>query len=379
MMDTLQDQWQEGEGDEVDEEFYDAHADGAEWAREYKELLGQFADAGNNSDYPFEPENAFMYNDDPLSEGKQLLALGILSDAVLAFEAACQKDLNNQEAWKLLGTTQAENEKDNLAIRALNKAKQIDPRDKDVYMALSVSYANESQYAFALEALRGWLLAQPEYDMLVDVMASMGAEEGPQLEQDEDADYASFMNMMDTPPKEMKDLTTLFGAAIEMNPADSALHVALGIAHHLSHDFESAVTCFRRALELSPEDAKVWNKLGATLANSSKSEEAISMYENALNINPGYVRARYNLGIAHNNLGNHQLAAENFARAIVMQQGGVGDGSAAAGGPPRSTREMWDALKTALNLLNRTDLVQCAWKQDIAPVLQEFGLSDMAF
>ena len=45
----------------------------------------------------------------------------MLSEAVLALEAECQRSPGNAEAWRLLGTVQAENDNDPQAIAALNR------------------------------------------------------------------------------------------------------------------------------------------------------------------------------------------------------------------------------------------------------------------
>lgn len=43
------------------------------------------------------------------------------SEAVLALEAECQRNPSNAEAWRLLGTVQAENDDDQQAIAAMNR------------------------------------------------------------------------------------------------------------------------------------------------------------------------------------------------------------------------------------------------------------------
>lgn len=43
-----------------------------------------------------------------------LFRRGVLSEAALAFEAEVQRNPDNVEAWRLLGTVHAENEEDQL-------------------------------------------------------------------------------------------------------------------------------------------------------------------------------------------------------------------------------------------------------------------------
>ena len=107
---------------------------GDEWAREYDEITHRNQGAANNTNYPFEADNMFLLHDNPMQEGLELRG-GVASEAVLAFEAACQQNMESLEAWSLLGTTQAENEKDRLAIIALNNARNLDPSNLTVLAA----------------------------------------------------------------------------------------------------------------------------------------------------------------------------------------------------------------------------------------------------
>jgi peroxin-5 len=390
---TMEQAWNEHEGheeaalraawgsDDGEDHLYNEFANhdfnedpGEEWFKEYENMQSNFRNAQDSTDYPFEPNNPYLFHEDPYMEGFALQQAGNLAEAVLAFEAACQKDLSHQEAWKTLGVTQAENEKDTMAIRALNKARELNPKDVEVHAALAVSHTNESNHAQALRALKEWLLAQPAYETLGSVV--LHDDPAAAVAQEDD-----FVNQfLFVSPSEHRDCETLFQAAIQLNPTDAELHSSLGVLKNLSHEYGEAAVHFHNALEHRPNDAKLWNKLGATLANGNRSQEALEAYDKALDINPGYVRAHYNLGIAHSNLGQHNLAAKQLLRAIILQQGGVQ--TAAAGGAGvgsgSSTREMWDVLRMTLNLMDRSDLVDLTWKQDVMPFLSEFGLEDFA-
>ena len=49
---------------------------------------------------------------DSFAKGKALFQSGLLSEAVLALEAEVQRQPQNVEAWRLLGTVHAENDDD---------------------------------------------------------------------------------------------------------------------------------------------------------------------------------------------------------------------------------------------------------------------------
>ena len=52
-------------------------------------------------------------------KGRQLFQNGLLSEALLAFEAEVQRNPQNVQAWRLLGTVHAENDDDRQVIPRL--------------------------------------------------------------------------------------------------------------------------------------------------------------------------------------------------------------------------------------------------------------------
>ncbi|KAG5466723.1 hypothetical protein LSCM1_00897 [Leishmania martiniquensis] len=330
-----------------------------DWAQEYAEMQERLQRVTNSTDYPFEPNNPYMFHDSPFLEGMEMLQLGNLAEAALAFEAVCHKDNTNEKAWQVLGTTQAENEKDGLAIIALNNARKLNPRNLEVHAALSVSHTNERNADAAMDSLKAWLSNHPEYEHLASVAIPPNAE----------LDVGDTFFFAD--PSRMREVRTLYDAAIEMSPGDSQLYTNLGVLHNVAHEFDEAAECFRKAVALHPDDPKMWNKLGATLANGGRPDQALEAYNRALDINPGYVRAMYNMAVAYSNMSQYNMAARQIVKAIASQQGGTkpsGEGSVMA------TRGMWDLLRMTLNLMDRDDLVQLTYAENLEPFVKEFGL-----
>jgi peroxin-5 len=80
-----------------------------------------------------------------------------LFQSVLELEAAVQRDLNNASAWYELGVKQQENEREQKAIQALRRSVDLDPSHLPTWVALAVSYANDSDRTGAYSAINEWV------------------------------------------------------------------------------------------------------------------------------------------------------------------------------------------------------------------------------
>lgn len=185
-------------------------------------------------EYVFEVNNPFLTHPDPMAEGLRLLQQGgSLSETALAFEAVVQKDPQNSEAWMHLGNVQAQNEKEEPAIRALEKAIETDPGNLQALMSLAVSYTNESYDHAAYQTLERWI-----------------TQKYPHLVQQPLPEAAS--------PFELHDrVTDLFLTAARQAPdgqgMDPDVQVGLGVLFYGSGDLDKAIDCFVAALKGRPD------------------------------------------------------------------------------------------------------------------------------
>lgn len=267
-------------------------------------------------DYMFEEDNLFKDCANPFEEGLRIMEDGgNLSLASLAFEAAVQRDSDHVNAWVMLGSAQAQNEKETPAIRALEQALKLDPANLTALMGLAVSYTNEGYDSTAYRTLERWLSFK-----YPDVVNS-----GQNFTAEPDLGYIDRVALHEK-------VTDLFIRAAQLSPdgehMDPDVQVGLGVLFYGAEEYDKAVDCFSAALastESGTSNQKdqlhlLWNRLGATLANSGRSEEAISAYEKALMLRSNFVRARYNLGVSCINIGCYDEAASHLLGALTMHR-----------------------------------------------------------
>jgi peroxin-5 len=307
-------------------------------------------------DYLFEQDNIFKNVTNPFEEGVKIMEEGgNLSLAALAFEAAVQKDPNHIAAWVRLGESQAQNEKEAPAIRAMEHALKQDPSNLEALMGLAVSYTNESYESTAYRTLERWLATK--YPSLIKEPLSSDAE----------------MGFTDRHLLHEK-VTNLFIQAAQLSPMgeqmDPDVQVGLGVLFYGVEEYDKAVDCFGAALAstesgVSNSSSQVhllWNRLGATLANSGRSEEAIDAYERALALRPNFVRARYNLGVSCINIGcfteamHKVVEREGKEKAREVVGGGVSDSQLENMIHQNQSTNLYDTLRRVFGQMNRRDL-----------------------
>ncbi|KAI0268778.1 hypothetical protein BC834DRAFT_867179 [Gloeopeniophorella convolvens] len=270
------------------------------------------------------------------------------SESVLQMEAVVQRDPNNARAWFELGVKQQENEREQQAIQALQRALELDPTHLPSWLALAISYTNEGDRQGTYQAVQSWVEHNTKYRGVVEAFEE---EEGaPIVGSDE------FQRLIGC-------LIAMARGVARPDEVDADVQIALAVLLNTNEDYARAQDCFQAALSVRPEDWLLYNRVGATLANGGRADEAISYYYKALEINPAYIRARFNLGISCINLRRYEEAAQHILDALVLQDS---DGPRGSGNNRGVTSyALWDSLKTTCLHMQRIDLATMCDTQDL--------------
>ncbi|KAG8887577.1 hypothetical protein FRB98_009419 [Tulasnella sp. 332] len=268
--------------------------------------------------------------------------------SVLEKEAAAQRDPANASAWLDLGVKQQENEREDNAIEALDRAVELDPTLLPAWLALAISHTNEGNRYEATRAIRQWISHNDQY---AGVSAKYNVKD--------EAFERAAVNVKAMRSELIDCLLDMANTPVGEG-LDADVQVALAVLLNTSEDFDRAQDCFRAALEVRPDDWQLYNRVGATLANNGRADEALPFYYRALELNPGYIRARR----------RYEEAASHVLDALILQESdGTASDSSARG---VTSSALWDALRTDCVHLQRMDLVALCEKRDLSAFRKEF-------
>ncbi|GAA5914417.1 hypothetical protein JCM8208_002846, partial [Rhodotorula glutinis] len=200
----------------------------------------------DQSAFPFSDDNQYVDRPgDMYAEGMRLLSEGApLSEAALAFEAACRQDETRAEAWKAAGETWAADEREAKGMRALEKAVACGgPAGVSAWLSLAVAYVNEGQELRALATLEKWLsLAYPSISLPVLDTATMRS---PWDASNRVVDL--FLAAAQAGPQARAP-----GQSDELGVVDPDVQVGLGVLFYSNSEYDKAKDCFEAALSVRP-------------------------------------------------------------------------------------------------------------------------------
>lgn len=198
----------------------------------------------------------FQDHPDPYEEGIRLLHSGApFVHVEQAFEEACRRDEHRVEAWTALGEALASDEKEHLAIRALEKAVSITQsssgqKAQSAWISLAVSYINEGQDSRALQVLQAWL-QQTYPSMHPAPLASMSSPQQYEADpwQNHQRMIDGFLEAARAGPAARASDT--LGPAVSEG-IDADVQLGLGVLLYSNSDYEKARDCFQAALTVRP-------------------------------------------------------------------------------------------------------------------------------
>ncbi|KAG1715745.1 hypothetical protein ID866_1413 [Astraeus odoratus] len=311
-------------------------------------------------EYEFEKENPYLKGVGGIQASRHhsmhTESVGRMHESILELEAAIQQDPYKAQLWYELGVRQQSSEREVKAVQALRRCLALDASYLPAWLALAVSYTNESNRTGTYDAVREWALRHPE-PKYQEIIRTKGEEV---LENGSSKNFYRLVNV----------LIEMARASSETQQVDADVQIALAVLLNTLEDYPRALDCFLTALAVRPDDWLLYNRVGATMANNARAGDALQYYYRALELNPGYIRARYNLGISCINLHRYEEALTHILDALVLQdsEGSDATGEMGSGGLNKrgvTSSTLWDSLKTACLHLQRVDLASFCDHRDL--------------
>ena len=116
-----------------------------------------------------------------------------------------------------------------------------------------------------------------------------------------------------------RDLSTLYRATVERNPACWMAAFNLGNLYLGEHHPDEAATWFEQALRARPDYPEAYNNLGDAQRALGRSADACASYGAALRLKPAYAEAHFNLGIMEQEAGRIAEAEADYSAALRLR------------------------------------------------------------
>jgi tetratricopeptide (TPR) repeat protein len=188
----------------------------------------------------------------------------------------------------------------------LRRAREVDPENPDVVLALGQLLRGRGDHAAALELFRRHQAMVPEDfhalaevgGVLIDLGRFAEAESvlREALEHVDDADTHYNLGVVLASVGRLSEAVATLERAIQRDPRRTDVRMNLAVALIRQGALDEAGDHLQRLLELDPEDDAAHTNLGLVLARQGRFERAMREFRAALRINPSQPQARQALG-----------------------------------------------------------------------------------
>ncbi|MDC0222216.1 tetratricopeptide repeat protein [Gammaproteobacteria bacterium] len=217
---------------------------------------------------------------------------GAIADANMAVSLKAHLD----QVWRLLGSLHYKNKNLDGAIKAMEKAQELEPEDINYMANLGGVLREAKRISEAISILERAAELDPKN---ISIWTNLGAT----FQQDENISKAK----------------AAYGKALAINPKSSRISNNLGIIAKDDRDWVSALGYFEDALEVDPDYAEAYSNLGVTLHELGRLDDAEASYQQAIALKFDLADVHYNLGVTLAELGKSDEAEVSYRQAITLE------------------------------------------------------------
>ncbi len=223
-----------------------------------------------------------------LKDGKSM-------DARVAARLARDDYPEKSGTWIATGKVHEKTDRMDDAIKAYQKAYEIDPDNGDLRVAIGNLLMRQGRDKEAAPYLKAGVQAtgaKPEvvYNYAVSLMR--------------DKKYHAAIPSLRQVTRDLPDMYQGW--------------LALAQCLQQTKQYSGAVEAYEKAYQLNPDPKLVFH-LGRCAQKSKQYTKAIGAYEQALAANPGYVKARYNLSLTYMDAKKYDEAVDSFSKLIELE------------------------------------------------------------
>lgn len=202
----------------------------------------------------------------------------------------------HQFSWKVLGAVLKETGKKVDAIKANQKAVQLDPKDHEAHNNLAVTLQDLGKFSEAEMSCKQAILLKSDY-----------------------AEAHNNLGVTQQKLGKLEEAKDSYMQTILLKSDDAKAHSNLGFTlQELGRLDEAEANC-RQAIALNAGYAKAHNNLGITLQDLGRFEEAKESFMQAISLNSNYAEAHSNLGVTLQELGLLKQAEDSCKQAILIK------------------------------------------------------------
>ena len=261
--------------------------------------------------------------------GNALVALRRDADALKEFLEVIALQPNDLLALKNLGLIYGRQEKFDLAMKYLERARTLAPRDTEINVALAgaeISAGKASEAKRVIAELAGVVEFGPKSR---ETLGLLWLDKGePQnavdLVRDDPGLAAQFYTIgyekaeAEFDAGRYQNTRKILEAIRDLRTADAAFHDLLGSAYYAIDDPKKASQEFQLAVRLEPADPEHYFKLGMVFLKHRSADPAIYVYETALKSRPDVPKLWFGLGLSHYLASRPNEAEQALRKALAL-------------------------------------------------------------
>ena len=308
-----------------------------------------------NEEYRLEQEKLAQLKNG-MTNARKTYDSGMIDDAIIDYEKLSTTFSTNAIVFYNLGRVYKVNEEYNLAVKNYKMAKQLNPFENKYSLAITaiaqeMAKAGDTEYRrqefdSAIENYKNAIQYSPDYTTAYFKLAR------------------TYFKL-----KDYENTKVYLGQNLAIDPNQEQSEKMLGDIFRGTGEPEKAIKHYKQAISINSNYYQAYYSLGTTLLSNGDLENARIALKSSISHEPTYAKAFGALGTVEQELGEYDLAIDNFIQSIKL------DGKSykihyRLASVYNIQKEYENAKKSAKECLNI--------KRNYAPAYFELGISEKA-